>query len=179
MITHTLAYICFHKDGDNCSGGILVTDDRGVPLEYKYTDPVRPTRFQSILYGKVLESYVRREVIATNLLSKIDNKPDLFVVPDPIDFDVHDILSVPLAAIESTRESVSSGEDVKFLGDSEFIVACPITGTNFKVRVASPETRRNVAELLKSAARKMDIEEPVERVVQALQEMSRDSVRKG
>jgi len=176
--THTLAYICFLKEGDNCSGGILVTDDRGVPLEFKYTDPVRPTKFQAILFGKVLESYVRREVIATNLLSKLDNKPDLFIVQSPLDFDIHDILSVPLAAVESVRESPGSGEDVKMVGDSEFIVGCAVTGGNFKVRVAGPETRRTVADLLKAAARKMDIEEPVGRVAAALQEMARDTARK-
>jgi hypothetical protein len=41
-------------------GAILVTDQIGVPLEFKYTEPVVATKLHRILYGTVLEKYMLR-----------------------------------------------------------------------------------------------------------------------
>ena len=37
-------------------GGILVTDTRGVPREFRHTDAIKPTRTQTVLYGDSLEA---------------------------------------------------------------------------------------------------------------------------
>ena len=42
-------------------GGAMVTDASGLPLEFRYTEPVRATKLQRILYGDVLRKvYSRR-----------------------------------------------------------------------------------------------------------------------
>ena len=64
-------------------GGAMVTDAAGLPLEFRYTEPVRATKLQRILYGDVLEKYIHGDVIAANLIGRLEQKPDLFLVADP------------------------------------------------------------------------------------------------
>lgn len=64
-------------------GGAMVTDAYGLPLEFRYTEPVRATKLQRILYGDVLEKYIHGDVIAGNLIGRLDQKPDLFLVSEP------------------------------------------------------------------------------------------------
>ena len=45
-------------DGEAIRGGMLVTDAQTKPLEFRCTDPVRPTSLQKVLYGKMLENHV-------------------------------------------------------------------------------------------------------------------------
>ena len=57
-------------------GGAMVTDAYGLPLEFRYTEPVRATKLQRILYGDVLEKYIHGDVIAGNLIGRLDQKPE-------------------------------------------------------------------------------------------------------
>ena len=68
---------------DAFMGGAMVTDAQGLPREFRYTEPVRATKLQRILYGDVLEKYIHGDVIAGNLISRLEQKPDLFIVSEP------------------------------------------------------------------------------------------------
>jgi len=50
-----IGYMSVKKVNDSHIGGILVVNQSGLPIEFKYTDPVIPTQLQKILYGKSLE----------------------------------------------------------------------------------------------------------------------------
>src|SRR5579875_2534162 len=63
-------------------GGAMVTDASGLPLEFRYTEPVRATKLQRVLYGDVLEKYIHGDVIVLNLIGRLEQKPDLFLVAD-------------------------------------------------------------------------------------------------
>ena len=63
-------------------GGILVTDEKGFPLEFQYTDPILPTKIQRILYGASLDKYLKVDVILDNLLKVLTNKVDFIVVEE-------------------------------------------------------------------------------------------------
>ena len=43
-----LAYFMAVKEGASYLGGLLVTDTSGIPLDFRYTEPITPTRLQSI-----------------------------------------------------------------------------------------------------------------------------------
>ena len=45
-------------------GGILVADEFGLPVEFRHTLPVRPTKLHRAIYGDALDRYVRAVVIA-------------------------------------------------------------------------------------------------------------------
>ena len=40
-------------------GGVLVADEFGLPVEFRHTLPVRPTKLQRALYGDALDRYLR------------------------------------------------------------------------------------------------------------------------
>jgi len=62
-------------------GGMMITDRYGIPKDFKYTDPVTPTKVQKIIYGSVLERYIRNHVIIGALVKEVNMQPSFFVVP--------------------------------------------------------------------------------------------------
>ena len=79
-------------------GAILVSDEKGFPLEFQYTDPILPTKLQKVLYGNSLEKYLKVDVILDNLLKVLSNKVDLLIVKDEQLLEAHnlktDIISI-------------------------------------------------------------------------------------
>src|SRR3569833_1144184 len=63
-------------------GGAMVTDAHALPLEFRYTEPVRATKLQRVLYGDVLEKYIQCDVIAGSVVGRLEQKPDLLIVSD-------------------------------------------------------------------------------------------------
>jgi hypothetical protein len=64
-------------------GGVLVINDLGIPVEFKYSEPVTPTKLQEIIYGNSLEYYLHAEIIAKGLVQRLENKPEVILVQDP------------------------------------------------------------------------------------------------
>ena len=75
-----LAYFVAMKEGGSYLGGLLLTDTAGIPLDFRYTEPITPTKLQSVLYGKALEPHLKEEVIQKTLLKELKGTPDLFVL---------------------------------------------------------------------------------------------------
>lgn len=63
-------------------GGLMVVDQRGLPLEFRYTEPIQPTKIQQVLYGSVLSRYIKTEVILETLLKSLESIPQLLIVND-------------------------------------------------------------------------------------------------
>jgi len=63
-------------------GGILVINDLGIPVEFKYSEPVTPTKLQEIIYGSSLEYYLHTEIIAKGLIQKVENRPEFILTQD-------------------------------------------------------------------------------------------------
>ena len=72
-----LAYFMAVKEGGSYLGGLLVTDSGGIPLDFRYTEPITPTKLQSVLYGKALEPHLKEEVIQKTLLKELKTAPVL------------------------------------------------------------------------------------------------------
>src|SRR5680860_334114 len=64
-------------------GGLMVTDPGGLPVDFRYTDPITPTRLQRALYGAALDRYLRTEVVLRTLLEALDAPPTILLVEDP------------------------------------------------------------------------------------------------
>lgn len=56
---NTQMLVTFDANTGNAVGGMLVTDNTGIPLEFLITSAVRPTRAQQILYGNRLKRVAR------------------------------------------------------------------------------------------------------------------------
>ena len=76
-----LAYFVTLKEGASYLGGLLLTDVSGIPIDFRYTEPITPTKLQTLLYGKALEPYLKEEVIQKALLKELKSPPDVFLLP--------------------------------------------------------------------------------------------------
>ena len=61
-------------------GGLLITNTRGVPKEFRHSEGVRPTTVQSTLYGDSLEESLGTDALAPALLDSISIKPDILLL---------------------------------------------------------------------------------------------------
>ncbi len=67
--TH-LGFLAMIREAGSYSGGYLVTNLWGRPLEFRLSTPVQPNRVQQILYGDTLAEHVCSEVIGKTLVEK-------------------------------------------------------------------------------------------------------------
>jgi hypothetical protein len=78
-----LSYLTVSNPAPNVYiGGLMVTDGRGLPVEFRYTEPIQPTKIQQVLYGQVLSAYIKREVILETLLKNVESKFRCLLVED-------------------------------------------------------------------------------------------------
>jgi len=156
-------------------GGAMATDANGLPLEFRYTEPVRATKLQRVLYGDVLEKYIHCDVIAANLIGRLEQKPDLFVVADPTLLDTLDAAGKKAAMLLPTGvpplKEFGAQQEV-FQG--EFLLQLSESGSPIRVRLASQNGKSaegmqgEVARLLSEIGRTMDPVEPLARVETAV-----------
>jgi len=170
----TLGYVLSQSVAEDVfMGGAMVTDAFGLPLEFRYTEPVRATKLQRILYGDVLEKYIHGDVIAGNLISRLDQKPELFLVSDA------DVLeAVAASGRKAVQLSPSRVPPLKEFGavqevsDSEFFLQVTDSGSPVRVRLPGRQPdaslQTEAIRLLTEIGRTMDPTEPVARIDAAI-----------
>ena len=152
-------------------GGAMVTDAYGLPLEFRYTEPVRATKLQRVLYGDVLEKYIHSDVIAANLVGRLEQKPDLILVADPALLPVLEAAGRKGAALSAARLSplkeYGAQQDA---AESDFFLQLTDSGSPVRIRLASPDAAKKAeaARLLTEIGRTMDALEPMARVEAAV-----------
>ncbi|MDK2893508.1 MAG: hypothetical protein PWQ21_310 [Thermotoga sp.] len=153
----TIAYLDSRKMEGKFIGGLLSVDERGIPVEFKYTDPVVPNELQKILYGSSIDTYLKGELIAKTLLKKMEKKPDFVFVHDPELLEVDDRLLL----IAERTEKLETPTRV-----SEEEVLLPFKGSSVKiVGKVSDEDMKKLADLLET----FDVMEPFQRLERALE----------
>lgn len=150
----------------------MVTDGFGLPVEFRYTEPVVATKLQRILYGDVLDRYIQTDVILAHLLENLENKPALFVLSNA-DF---------LGAVDGTgRVALWLGEThnpplaqigaQQDVGPDEILMQLSQTGAPARIRFADgvdPDRRAEAIKLIGDVADTMDVAEPMRRVEKAV-----------
>ena len=172
--TLKLAYFVAMKEGASYLGGLLLTDTSGIPLDFRYTEPITPTKLQSVLYGKALEPHLKEEVIQKTLLKELKGAPDLFILP-PADMagGWNGDAKCPALALQKSQESpMAKVGDTFRVSPREVLLqtadgAAPLR-VIFAQAVDIPEQEKTLQKLLE-AAYQMDPVEPLERVYAALQ----------
>jgi hypothetical protein len=162
------AYLLTLHENGAYLGGVMITDHHGVPLDFKYTDPTVPTKVQRILYGKVLEQYVRYDVIVGALCKDLDYHPSFFVVSQHQLFEIAEVnSSLTLLSVQRTQFNP--------LGDKGTVTRskeneCLVQGWSdpSPLRLVFGRSTADVQEgIIKDVlalSKHMDIVEPIERV---------------
>ena len=96
---------------DTYLGTLLVTDNNGIPLEFKCTHSVKPTAIQKTLYGDKLKPYIAVTLCGVPLLNSISNKPDIICVNIPFILDIRAEIEIPTLLIRRAGEIINFGTD--------------------------------------------------------------------
>lgn len=161
----TLGYFTVtESERSGWTGGLLVLNSGGRPLEFQCTLPVRPSRAHEILYGPTLREHVIGEVIGPALLKKCRTPLSVLCCDQPEAFGVRACVDVPVVLAAEAAE-VQEGP----------IGADAITGSETLAfaggHVLVESTRRSaIAGLAGRFADFPDLAEPFERIREAIRE---------
>ena len=170
----SLGYIAIDGSEGSYRGAALVVDFRGIPLCFHYTDPIKPSRLERVLYGNALEVYLREELILESLLNAVEVKPSLWVCREP------DLLG-PLKALtkgkvlflsHSIRSPMDAAGNVES-GGEPWVYMVQADSVSAPLRVVFPENTKEeevkqTAVVLVDAAKTMELLEPFGRIQKAL-----------
>lgn len=67
-----------YHGGGLYTAAVLVTDLRGIPLEFKHVVPLRPEKLQKIAFGLQMEEYIKNLLMKEKLLQSLRSRPLLF-----------------------------------------------------------------------------------------------------
>ncbi len=174
VANNSLGYIIVDGADGFFRGASLVVDYRGIPMDFRYTDPIKPSRLERILYGSALEVYLREELILESLIGAVDVKPTLWICKEP------DLL-LPLKNITkgkvlflapSNRSPMDATGNVEPSGEGG-VYMIQADSVSAPLRAAFPETIRDdevkqIAGMLVDAAKTMELLEPFGRIQKAL-----------
>jgi hypothetical protein len=176
-----LAFFAFvSKDEDTVvRGGILVTDGRGKPLEFRCTSPVRPTSLQKLLYGKTLIPHIAIELMALPLMKALRERPVGLFVRDFSVVELRRKIDLPVIQLRRQGEALGATGDT---AEKPLVVESP--SGRYQAVVATPhwEFRADLDSVRDSLARTfatIDILEPFDRIMKALDEIEKQKAFEG
>ncbi|MDR3164126.1 MAG: hypothetical protein LBU13_00945 [Synergistaceae bacterium] len=176
-IRQLLGYATIDSRENYFRGAALVTDSRGIPTDFRYTEPVRPTKLERVLYGNALEVYLREDIILDNLLKAVEVKPSLWLLTDEtLIIPTQKISRLPAVAIAvSARSPLEQSGQCEPTGESGvFMLQADNISAPLRITV-SPENIPKISQLtqiLTSFAEGMELIEPFSRVARALETVS-------
>jgi hypothetical protein len=169
-------YFCHMRLNEKHTGAILVTNEIGVPLEFKYTEPVAVTKLHRILYGSSLERYLHETVIRDRLGHELRSQPEFFLAP----YDEKEYLGAiggkEMMAIQRLQlgQTESTGQFTR-VRDREAIIELD-EGIDVRVAFSTPDgaAQQYMVAWIQELGRTMDVLEPFERLSAALRNVCGD-----
>lgn len=169
-----LAYgIAYSSSSKGYLGAILITDYKGFPLEFRYTDPIVPTKIQQVLYGEGLEKYLKIDVITDSLVKALSNDISVLFIEDE-DLLAYKDAKIPIVRLSSTKASpLSAAGDFQKVKKNEVILQT--SHAKHPVRLLFKENFEcegpvfdSIVSMLVEAGHFMDVDEPLTRVQKTL-----------
>lgn len=92
-----LGFLTIQHDQQGYSGGYLVTNAWGRPLEFRLTTAVSPTKVQQLLYGPTLRPYICSELLGKVLVEKANTAIELVITDCDAALELRTHLKQPVA----------------------------------------------------------------------------------
>lgn len=163
--TLRLGFLTTVEQANDCFvGGLLITNHLGRPLEFQCTTPVRPNSTQKILYGPTLKPFVMTELIGKTLYERADVKPDVLLIEEDDLLGLRELIDKPVAclSVESKIPAMMGGPGEEPLRLGKQLL---------RVHHAHDSDRGSILKRSHLLPEQADLEEPFERVREALQEV--------
>lgn len=163
---------------DSYVGTFLVTDEYGLPLEFKCTHAIKPTAIQKALYGEQLKPFVSINLCGLPLLNSLQNKPDLIITNQNFILGIRASINTPTIFIRRAGETLNisseDGETQKERIESE-------VGDFQPVVMACHTDYKNESQQVKQMANQLfanfDIIEPFERMQKSVEILGRNDAK--
>lgn len=157
-------YTVTEDDRTGWTGGLLVLNSGGRPLEFQCTLPVRPSRAHEILYGPTLRDHLIGEVIGSVLLKKCRTPLGLVCCDQPEALKLQSWAGAAVALVAEAAEGDEGPITDDMLDGSTTV---PLAGATLRVTREQWQTVDTVA---KAFADLPDATEPFERIREAIRE---------
>lgn len=155
-------------------GAVLISDYKGFPLEFRYTDPIVPTKIQQVLYGEGLEKYIKLDVIADSLIKSLSNKASILIVQD------EDLLefkgsNIAIVRISSTKTPpLSQPGELTEVKKAEYMLQTSHANNPIRIQFnqnfdCQSEAFNSVITTITEAGNFMDVDEPLNRIYKTLE----------
>lgn len=176
----TLMFLAAKKFDANKTvrGAFLLTDHETKPLEFRCTNPIRPTQLQTMLYGEILEEYILVELIGQPLVKSAKVVPNLVLVDDAKFLKLRTKIDVPVVLItkeERINTSDESGGVFQMLNS----VSGKFDPVVITVSVEFPDDKEAARVMLTEVFNGHDLAEPFTRVLTALEQVHIQKVGEG
>jgi hypothetical protein len=165
-----VGYFCHYAQEGKHMGGILVTNEIGVPLEFKYTEPLAMNRLQKTLYGAVLDRYLHQTVIRDSLARELHSDPRYFITGYEEKEYLGTLAGREMIALQEVRPGASeSGASLTRTRDREAVIMTEDgPGLRAAFSTSDEALQEEMIGWLQGVARNMDLLEPLERIKAAL-----------
>ncbi len=161
-----IGFFCHVSQEGRHAGAILVTNQIGVPLEFKYTEPIAINRLQRILYGAVLDRYIHETLLRDALGRELRSQPRFFITG----FDEKEFLGTlagreMMALQEVKAPAVEPAGPAPRPREREALVEVD-GGTRLRIAFSTPDpaVQQEMAAWIREMGRTMDLLEPMERM---------------
>ena len=162
------------KDKRGVIGAILVTDDLGMPQEFRVTYPVKPTNLQRRLYGDSLEVHVGVTLCGEPLYKALKNKPELLIVSKPQYLPISTKVDSAVAHVNRVGEAFVVGKD----GEKPSEKSVHSKSGRFQpIQMSIPldydeQRKGNTSSLIEKYFQGIDLIEPFDRIKSALEALA-------
>lgn len=161
----TIAYYTVVEDErTGWTGGLLLLNHLGRPLEFQCTLPVRPSRAHLILYGSTLREYLIGELIGPQLMQACRAPISLLCCDQPEAFPLGQLASFPVVMVDQKDVPAPGSIAADLLAGS---VSATLVGAEIRCAAGRLDSVRQIAAEL---AHFPDVTEPFERIREAIRE---------
>jgi len=104
----TAGFLTLHESADaGFRGSVLITDFKGIPLEFRCTHPLTPDAVQRSLYGEALLAYLGVEICGKPLLRAVQTKPSILFVDKPFLLTLAEHAPCPTVLVQERTEDAA------------------------------------------------------------------------
>lgn len=164
--------------GKTVRGAFLLTDAATKPLEFRCTNPIRPTQLQTMLYGEILEEYILVELIGQPLVKSAKEVPSLVLVKEAKFLQLRTKIDIPVVLITKEERINTAGESA-----GVFQLLNSVSGkfdpVVISVNPEFPDDKELARHLLSEVFNRHDLAEPFARVITALEQVHIQKVGEG
>ncbi|HEX9743980.1 MAG TPA: hypothetical protein VGB30_01000 [bacterium] len=166
-------------DDQSWSGGLLLTDERGLPMDFRYVEPIRPGKIQKLIYGEALQRYLVLDAIAASLLKAANFEAEWYFTNSEILLELDGDVSGRFIKVQNgERATLQKPGDWEVRGTGHLLFQSSRTGpaVSLNYNAKDEQGTEEIAKDLSWLAEQYDFTEPLNRVDSALREICRGKI---